>query len=302
MSKLFKQAFTLIELLVVIAIIGILSGLIVVAMGGMTDKATIAKAQVFSNSLKNSLMLNLISEWKLDGNANDSWSGGNSGTWYGSGGGTNTSANYRPTTECVSGQCLNFDGTDDYINAGNATNLTNIKKITIAAWIKPEVTASNYKYIVMNGRDTAAPVGGYGFTLSSNNLAGYVHHDATMTWITGSPVTLGSWQYVVFVFDGSNLILYKNGQQDGSPVTISSTTIAIAPYDLSLGCHRQGAGGSGGCIYLFKGTMDEVRIYDAAMPISQIKEQYYAGLNSLLVNGNINSKEYSQRTNLIANE
>jgi prepilin-type N-terminal cleavage/methylation domain-containing protein len=103
MHKLLKQAFTLIELLVVIAIIGILSGLIVVSMSGVTQKATIAKAQVFSNSLRNSLMLNLISEWKLDGNANDSWSGGNNGTWYGSEEGTNTSANYRPSDECVSG-------------------------------------------------------------------------------------------------------------------------------------------------------------------------------------------------------
>jgi prepilin-type N-terminal cleavage/methylation domain-containing protein len=53
MNELIKKAFTLIELLVVIAIIGILSGLIVVSMGGVTQKANIAKAQVFSNSLKN---------------------------------------------------------------------------------------------------------------------------------------------------------------------------------------------------------------------------------------------------------
>ena len=36
--KKYLIAFTLIELLVVIAIIGILSGLIVVAMGGITQK------------------------------------------------------------------------------------------------------------------------------------------------------------------------------------------------------------------------------------------------------------------------
>jgi prepilin-type N-terminal cleavage/methylation domain-containing protein len=86
MNKLFFKAFTLIELLVVIAIIGILSGLIVVTMSGVTAKATIAKGQVFSNSLRNALMLNLAAEYRLDGNANDSW-GSNNGTWYGSGGG-----------------------------------------------------------------------------------------------------------------------------------------------------------------------------------------------------------------------
>ena len=49
MHKIKQLAFTLIELLVVIAVIGILSGLIVVSMSGVTNKATIAKAQVFSN-------------------------------------------------------------------------------------------------------------------------------------------------------------------------------------------------------------------------------------------------------------
>jgi len=66
MHKIFRQAFTLIELLVVIAIIGILSGLIIVSMNGITNSATVAKAQVFSNSLRNALMMNLVSEWKFD--------------------------------------------------------------------------------------------------------------------------------------------------------------------------------------------------------------------------------------------
>jgi len=86
MNKLLKQAFTLIELLVVIAIIGILSGLIVVSMGNMNQKATIAKAQVFSNSLRNSLMANIVSEWKMDegsgATVNDTWGGLNNSTLY----------------------------------------------------------------------------------------------------------------------------------------------------------------------------------------------------------------------------
>ena len=66
MNKLLKTAFTLIELLVVIAIIGILSGLIVVSMSGVTEKANIAKSQVFSNSLRNSLMINTVSQYNFN--------------------------------------------------------------------------------------------------------------------------------------------------------------------------------------------------------------------------------------------
>jgi hypothetical protein len=40
---------------------------------------------------------------------------------------------------------------------------------------------------------------------------------------------------------------------------------------------------------------DDVRIYNAVIPISQIKEQYYAGLNKLLANGAITKDEYLLR-------
>ena len=70
----FEYAFTLIELLVVIAIIGILSGLIITTMSGATESARIAKLKVYSNSVRNTLGANLVSEWKFDNsNANDSW-------------------------------------------------------------------------------------------------------------------------------------------------------------------------------------------------------------------------------------
>lgn len=49
--------------------------------------------------------------------------------------------------------------------------------------------------------------------------------------------------------------------------------------------------------------MDDVRIYNVAMSTSQIKEQYYSGLNSLLASGNINKEEYKQRlVNLLASK
>jgi len=127
MPSLIKKAFTLIELLVVIAIIGIFSGLIVVTMSGVTQKATIAKSQIFSNSLRNALMANLVSEWKFDelttavqgSTALDSWSGGNNLTVY-----TNSDGLDKLSTNCVSGKCLSFDGTDDYayVSGSNSTS------------------------------------------------------------------------------------------------------------------------------------------------------------------------------------
>ncbi|MFA5013810.1 MAG: type II secretion system protein, partial [Candidatus Paceibacterota bacterium] len=155
MNKSTKKqfAFTLIELLVVIAIIGILSALIVVGMNSTTQKATIAKAQVFANSLRNSLMSDLISEWKLDAKSvsgppyttTDTW-GTNTGTLMDVDNACSFSGTLKCpqlATNCPSGNCFSFDGIDDYVDlgAGANTDLRNTS-FTFSAFIKTSTANS----------------------------------------------------------------------------------------------------------------------------------------------------------------
>ncbi|MGI6341159.1 MAG: type II secretion system protein [Minisyncoccales bacterium] len=82
-----QKSFTLIELLVVIVIIGILAGVIMISTSSSIDKANFAKAQAFSSTVQNELLLNLVSEWTFDepeenGKTKDTW-GNNHGTVVG---------------------------------------------------------------------------------------------------------------------------------------------------------------------------------------------------------------------------
>ncbi len=291
-------AFTLIELLVVIAIIGILSGLIVVAMGGITSRATIAKSQVFSNSLRNALMLNLISEWKFDGTTSDGSSAVANDvldTWGTNNGTVSATAPTVKTSGCVNGSCLQFNGTSTYIDAGTNINSSFTGALTIGAWINQTRDAQGAQYIVSNDRDMSPPAGGFdiGTNLSSGNLL-YAHvwknSSSTLASVSGTAVPQGVWQYVVFTFNGTNLLLYQNGAQTGN-VTIPADTILAAPYHFIIGAMAHNVP----LYFRFNGLIDEVRIYNAAMPTSQIKEQYYAGLNSLFAGGQLTKEEYLSR-------
>jgi hypothetical protein len=58
--------------------------------------------------------------------------------------------------------------------------------------------------------------------------------------------------------------------------------------------------GGGDTERFFTGSIDDVRMYKAAVPTSQIQEQYYAGLNKLLANGGITKEEYIERSSVLA--
>jgi len=303
MNKLLKKAFTLIELLVVIAIIGILSGLIVVAMGGITNSANIAKGKVFSNSLRNALMMNLVSEWKFDGSGvadggaattaytQDNWSGGNNLTINGD------SPIVYSGSNCVYNSCLYFDG-NSYLSVNENSSLDITNGITLEAWVNvTSLQNNNYEYIIRKyatdpNQGTLYGLSmGYGdatvkFFIWTQNYSGCQTFSSTGS---AGALTLNQWYHVTATYDSvAGLIrIFINGALNNSTSSITGAIRTTSnPLYIS---HRQD-----GTLY-FNGYMDNVRLYNAAIPTSMIQEQYYAGLNNLLSKGEITGEEYSQR-------
>ncbi|MFA5432133.1 MAG: LamG-like jellyroll fold domain-containing protein [Candidatus Paceibacterota bacterium] len=278
LSLSYRVAFTLIELLVVIAIVGILSGLIVVSMSGITEKANIAKSQVFSNSLRNSLMINLVSEWKMDGNGFDFW-GNNSGSVVEA---------TTVTSGCVQNYCLRFDGSNDHISIANNSSLSPVDGFAFEAWINPDVFSSRQTIFFKNGP--------FAFSLSNNKIGNETGIFTTGGWhfMSGNKsIKLSQWNHVVLSYDRVNITIYVNGVFDNS-----------VPETLAIN-------NTGGVLYIgirdfntfpFDGMIDEARFYSAGVSSSLVKQNYYSGLNSLLVGGQIDGKEYIQKINLIARQ
>jgi len=298
-NRKIKLAFTLIELLVVIAIIGILSALIIVGMNSTTEKARVAKSQVFANSLRNSLMNDLISEWKLDGNANDSWSGGNNGTWYGVGGGTNTTANYRPVAECVSGQCLNFDGTDDYVGIPHNSNLKLTTTITFSGW----AYRSNWPTTAESRILSCTEGGGYGLYFTGAYFYILVRRNGSYAYAAYSLASVSSgWHYFLGTYDGRYTKAYIDGNQLGNIDDAGATYPMQYAFSNSLMIGAEPDSGSiPNAATYFNGLIDDVRVFNAAIPISEIQQNYFAGINKLFAKNQITQTDYQQRLAELSN-
>ena len=285
-----SNSFTLIEILVVIVVVGILSSFILVGMSSITNSANIAKGQAFANSMRNSLLIDLVSEWKLDDGSGtqattkDYWStnNGNLTNFV-----FNTTDGWRTGSSCTSGGCLLFNGINGYVALPESTKLKT-DDITLELWINPIIvtngspirtTITNKFYLAFHSD------GGFAWHVrKSDNVGSYLYSNIT--------VTTNKWHHIVathktlsfqrFYIDGVRVA-------DASDITWSPLVVA-GNYGWVIG----GSDWSVSSAY-YKGLIDDVRFYDDAISISQIQQNYYLGINKLYKNNGIGFIEFNQR-------
>ena len=290
-----NKSFTLIEILVVIVVIGVLSAFILVGMSSISANANIAKGKAFANSLRNSLLMSLVSEYKFEGagtvdglaaitDVTDSWGTNNASA-------LNGNPYVRSGTNCLSSKCIAFDGTSDTFTIPDSNTLDTVfgtENFTLEAWIY-SVRYLDYQGII-NKRTNAAyaeSIGGIFIDNDGETLRFLIGTVASMNSITYSLVNShDKWIHVVGTAGGGNIKFYINGLQAGITTPITA--------DMPQNNEPMTIGGFYAGYRSFSGRIDEVRVYNNPIPSFQVKENYYSGLNRLLVKRNISNNEYSE--------
>ncbi|MBN8704249.1 MAG: fibronectin type III domain-containing protein [Bacteroidetes bacterium] len=156
-------------------------------------------------------------------------------------------------------RALTFDGTDDYVNLGNANELNITEDLTLEAWIYADDYNQAGRIISKWGISS-----GYEIDLYLGNIRFNLNQFVIMqTSITGYN---GTWVHVAATKSGNTGTLYINGVSVGSG--FAQSTITTSPNNLLIGRMANLATNS------FNGTIDEVRIWNVARTASEIFDHY----------------------------
>ena len=214
---------------------------------------------------------NPISHWSLDENtdctANDSYDG-NDGTLS-----PDCSTNSPTWTTGKENSALLFDGTDDYVTVGDATNLNPDTAITISAWVKwaidPTTGNSRAQIISKNGDSQYQLQHNDGNTAFEFALGTSSGRESVVTSTTPSQ---NVWYFVAGTYDGQTMKLYVDGSLDNS----ASWSGYITPSANDLDIGRRSVENDRN----FNGIIDEVSMWNRALDAMEINTLYLEGNNT----------------------
>ncbi|HEY0713191.1 MAG TPA: LamG domain-containing protein, partial [Polyangia bacterium] len=238
-----------------------------------------------NNGSFHDLMINdgLVGYWKLDDGTtpiSDRSGYGHSGTLYNIptwGAGTTA-------LQFSNGNAMVLNGTDEYARISRTTTLEPTA-VSVSIWIKRNGNQSQYARIVdktySNGG--AAPYQSYALQMNNNATKhGQIHWEVglsgggTSSSSSGdTTITDGTWHHVVGVYDPAGSApqqrLYING------VLYASATVTTAlAYDTATTGDLY-FGQSGGSNQYFKGTIDDLRIYNRGLTSADVATLYAGG-------------------------
>jgi len=206
----------------------------------------------------------LVGYWHFD-------EGASSTAYDASGNGNNGQLKNSPTwaagSSCVAGSCLNFNGSNQYVNVGNLSTFP--AEGTISFWVNATQMASYRNPLTTNYNGGNAAIrfeenSSGNFVVVVGNDSGTYH---AYTYIS-SGMSINTWYHIAYTWNtNTNInIGYLNGAQVFSQ-TNSLWPTHIPDFAIGTGFTTDPA-------RQWNGLIDEVRIYNRALSAQEIQTMY----------------------------
>ena len=171
----------------------------------------------------------------------------------------------------INGKAANFDGVDDYVRLEsiglNNAGLFGENPMSFSLWFKTSKQIDSWQYLISNKKDYNSNFLRVGFDVSGH-LRLYTEEDngRNRAFVTNNDYDDSEWHHVVFVRDGSVGKIYVDGGKEIKTGLTKSGDLG-GLEDWFIGQDGNGNGD-------FKGSIDELRIYNYALSENKIKKLY----------------------------
>jgi parallel beta-helix repeat protein len=183
--------------------------------------------------------------------------------------------------EGVIGKGLSFTGSG-YINLRKCYGENVQNEVSLSTWIQPSATRLGLQGIIMHGGPNTDSYGLY--INSTTRSIGFITSGTTHSRVTADEVNDlwdGNWHHLAVIYNGLEKIIYLDGEIILT-IEASGKIDSGFGYNLLIGAGNDEINPS----LLYKGGMDEVRIYNYALHKDEIEELYHS-VNRVLKKINI---------------
>ena len=161
------------------------------------------------------------------------------------------------------GQCYTFNENSYLLSTESF--LEGATKYSLCCWFKSDYEGTSWKRIIALGNHTRAHLD---ISPTTQKVRFFISKDGTSSvYSSVNSTTLchdGQWHHVCGTFDNGKIKLYIDGVLEGNATGDATTYTATGGQQLAIGAVTNGGG-------IFKGSINDVRVYDECLSPMQVK-------------------------------
>ena len=195
------------------------------------------------------------------------------GTTFADASGNNNSGTISGATWAAGrvGTALSFNGTSALANVPDSPTLDLTTRMTLEAWVNP-VTINSFRTVLLKERAGQLSYALYGNS-DLDRPRGEIFTSAGWSNSQGtSQLPVNTWSHLAATYDGATLRFYLNGVLAGSAPATGSIIVSANPLRI---------GGNSIWGEYFNGRIDEVRIYNRALSVTEIQQDMTRPVNTV---------------------